>query len=417
MAHPDATPTKEQQFYYDWNLIGEEELGRPRAVEIDDETLRDGLQSPSVRQPTLDEKLDILHRMVDLGIQGVDLGYPGAGPMVLDHVVSLAEEIARENLPIAPNCAGRTHPDDILPIAEAQQRSGVAIEASVFLGSSPIRQFVEGWDTDFLVRTTEKAVSLARESGLEVMFVTEDTTRARPEVLEAVYTTAIEAGARRICFSDTVGHATPWGVKALISWAREMVDATGADVKIDYHGHRDRHFSVANSIAALAAGADRVHGCGLGIGERVGNTPMEPLLVNLYLLGWLETDLSGLPGYAEAVSKATDTPIPANSPIVGKDAFETSTGVHAAAVLKAQRTGDIWLANRIYSGVPAEELGREQNITVGPMSGKANAVAWLTKRGLECDEATVEKILETAKVSDHVLTEDEILGILGTSYT
>ncbi len=413
----ETTPSREQQYFYDWNLIGEEELGKPVSVEIDDETLRDGLQSPSVRQPNLDEKLEILHCMVNLGIQGVDIGYPGAGPTVLDHVVALAEEIGKENLPIAPNCAGRTHPDDILPIAEAQQRSGVAIEASVFLGSSPIRQFVEGWDTDFLVRTAEKAVTLARESDLEVMFVTEDTTRANPEVLEAVYTAAIEAGARRICFSDTVGHATPWGVKALISWAREMVNKTGADVKIDYHGHRDRHLSVANSIAALAAGADRVHGCGLGIGERVGNTPMEPLLVNLYLLGWLDTDLSGLPAYSEAVSRATDSPIPHNAPVIGKDAFETSTGVHAAAVLKAQRTGDLWFANRIYSGVPAEELGREQRITVGPMSGRANVVAWLSKRGIECDEPTVEKILDAAKATDHVLTDDEIFGLLGTSYT
>ncbi len=413
----ETTPSREEQYFYDWNLIGEEELGRPTGVEIDDETLRDGLQSPSVRQPNLDEKLEILHCMVNLGIQGVDIGYPGAGPTVLDHVVALATEIGDENLPIAPNCAGRTHPDDILPIAEAQQRSGVAIEASVFLGSSPIRQFVEGWDTDFLVRTAEKAVTLARESDLEVMFVTEDTTRANPEVLEAVYTAAIEAGARRICFSDTVGHATPWGVKALISWAREMVNKTGADVKIDYHGHRDRHLSVANSIAALAAGADRVHGCGLGIGERVGNTPMEPLLVNLYLLGWLRTDLSGLPAYSEAVSRATDTPIPHNTPVIGKDAFETSTGVHAAAVLKAQRTGDLWFANRIYSGVPAEELGREQRITVGPMSGRANVVAWLSKRGIECDEPTVEKILDAAKASDHVLSDDEIFGLLGTSYT
>jgi len=416
VAPSEATLTKEQEYLHDWNLIGESEIAAPRTVEIDDETLRDGLQSPSVRQPNLGEKLDILHRMVALGIDAVDIGYAGAGPTVLDHIVALAEEIENEDLPIVPNCAGRTHTSDILPISEAQQRSGVAIEASLFLGSSAIRQFVEGWDTDFLVSTTENAVTLARNEGLEVMYVTEDTTRAHPDVLRRVYTTAIESGARRICLSDTVGHATPWGVRALVGFARQIVADSGADVKIDYHGHRDRNLSVPNSLAALSAGADRVHGCGLGIGERVGNTPMEALLVNLKLIGWLDTDLSGLPAYCEAISKATDTPIPNNSPVIGKDAFETSTGVHAAAVVKAMRTGDSWLANRIYSGVPADELGRSQEITVGPMSGKANAVAWLTKRGHECDEETIDKILATAKNSDHVLREDEILGLLATTH-
>lgn len=417
VAQGETTRSKEREYLHDWNLIGEGEIAKPGTVEIDDETLRDGLQSPSVRQPDLSEKLEILHHMVALGIHAADIGFPAASPTVLDHVVAIAEEISDEGLDIEPNCAGRTHATDIMPISEAQQRSGVAIEAALFLGSSPIRQFVEGWDADFLVATTDKAVTLARSEGLEVMYVTEDTTRARPEVLRRVYTTAIEAGARRICLADTVGHATPWGVRALVSFARQVVADTGEDVKIDWHGHRDRDLAVINSLVALSAGADRVHGCGLGIGERVGNTPMETLLVNLKLLGWLDADLRQLPAYCEAVSKATDTPVPNNCPAVGKDAFETSTGIHAAAVLKAQRTGDTWLANRIYSGVPADELGREQEITVGPMSGKANAVAWLTKRGHTCDEETIDKILAAAKASNHVLVEDEILGILSTTHT
>ncbi|MFV2038934.1 MAG: LeuA family protein [Acidimicrobiales bacterium] len=413
----ERTTAKERKFLYDWNLIGEEQITTPGVVELDDETLRDGLQGPSVRQPHLSEKIEILHRMSDLGIHAANIGYAGAGPKVVEHIVSLAEEISRESLAIAPNCAGRTHASDILPISDAQQRSGVAIQAALFLGSSPIRQFVEGWDVDFLIRATAEAVTLARNEGLEVMFVTEDTTRAPPDVLRKVYTTAIEAGARRICLADTVGHATPWGVRALVAFACELVADSGEDVKIDWHGHRDRNLGVINSLAALSAGVSRVHACGLGIGERVGNTPMDALLVNLKLLGWLDVDLHSLPAYCEAISTATDTPVPNNTPAVGKDAFETGTGVHAAAVLKAMRTGDTWLANRIYSGVPADELGREQEIMVGPMSGKANAVAWLTKRGHSCDEATVDKVLAAAKASDHVLDEDEILGLLSTKNT
>ena len=415
MAHEDGNKHRERDLLYDWNKIGEVNTPAPGKVEIDDETLRDGLQGPSIRQPNIDEKLDILHKIAGLGIHAADIGYPGADPVVLDHVVALAEETRNEGFDIELNCAGRTHAADILPIAEAQQRSGVPIEASLFLGSSPIRQFVEGWDADFLVRTTVDAVTLARKEGVEVMYVTEDTTRARPDVLMAVYTAAIEAGARRICLADTVGHATPWGVRALVMLAREIVAETGEDVKIDWHGHRDRNLSVINSLAAVSAGADRVHGCGLGIGERVGNTPMETLLLNLKLLGWLDLDLRTLPEYCETISKATDTPVPTNCPGIGKDAFETSTGVHAAAVLKAMNTGDTWLANRIYSGVPADELGREQKITVGPMSGKANAIAWLTKHDRDCDDESIDRVLQAAKDSDHVLADDEIDALLETA--
>ena len=343
-------PGRKQELLYDWNLLGEEGMPAPDRVELDDETLRDGLQSPSVRQPSLAEKIEIIHEIAALGIRFADIGYPGAGGQMLEDVVGVAEEIDRAGLDIEANCAGRTHPADILPIAEAQQRAGFPIEASVFIGSSPIRQYVEGWDVDWLLKTTEDAVKLARDNDLTVMYVTEDTTRANPEVLHRVYTAAIEAGARRICLSDTVGHASPWGVRRLVRFVKELVAETGEDVKIDYHGHRDRHLSVINSLAALSEGADRVHGCALGIGERVGNTPMEPLLVNLRLLGWIDNDLTTLPRYAAATSRATDTPIPANTPAIGKDAFETSTGVHAAAVLKAARTGDPELANRIYSG-------------------------------------------------------------------
>ena len=412
MEQEERGHSREEQYLHDWNLVGEDKLRQPSTVEINDETLRDGLQSPSVRQPGLGEKLEILHLMGELGIQAADIGYPGAGTTILDHVTALAEAAGGPDLSIQPNCAGRTHAADILPISEAQQRSGVAIEAALFLGSSPIRQYVEGWDLDFLVRTTEEGVALARNEGLEVMYVTEDTTRARPEALRTVYTAAIEAGAYRICLADTVGHSTPWGVRALVEFAQEIVADSGEDVKIDWHGHSDRGLSVINSITALSAGADRVHTCGLGIGERVGNTPTDTLMVNLKLLGWLDNDLHSLPSYCETISKATDTPIPSNYPAIGNNAFETSTGVHAAAVLKAMRTGDTWLANRIYSGVPADVLGREQEISVGPMSGRANAAAWLSSHGHTFDDPTVDKVLAAAKSSDHVLSETEILGLL-----
>jgi 2-isopropylmalate synthase len=397
---------------YDWNRARALSGPPADAVELDDETLRDGLQSPSALCPPVDRKIELLHHMEALGIDAVDIGYPGAGPRALADVIALAEEITRSGLRIRPNCAGRTVATDIRPIAEAQQRSGTAIEAAVFLGSSPIRQHTEGWDVDFLRRTAEEAVLLARSLGLEVMFVTEDTTRAHPDHLRALYTTAIEAGARRICLADTVGHVAPWGVQELVRFVRGVVAEARDPVKIDWHGHRDRGLDLINSLVAIAEGVDRVHACGLGIGERVGNLPMDLLLVNLKLLGWIDRDLRALPAYCRAVAKATGMSIPPNYPVVGKDAFETSTGVHAAAILKALRRGDEWLADRVYSSVPAREFGLEQVISIGPMSGQANVVAWLDRRGLRADPATVEHILSAAKASDRTLRDEEILELL-----
>jgi len=408
-----GTELTEQALLHDWNTVGGATPPLGRQIELDDETLRDGLQSPSVRNPPLNEKIEILHAIAALGIQGADIGYPGASKTVLADVIGLAKEIDRAGLAIEPNCAGRTVPADIYPIAEAQERSGVAIEASLFLGSSPIRQYVEGWDIDFLVKTTHEAVSLARSLGVEVMYVTEDTTRARPGDLERLYRTAIEAGARRICLADTVGHVTPWGVQNLVRFAVDLVADIGEPIKIDFHGHRDRGLDIMNSLMAYASGADRVHGCGLGIGERVGNTPMEGLLINLKLLGWIDNDLTSLPQYCDIVSRAVDVPVPINCPGVGKDAFETSTGVHAAAVLKALQKGDTWLANRVYSGVPADQLGRKQVITVGPMSGQANAAAWLMNHDRAIDPETVETILAAAKASNTVLKDEEIFDLIG----
>jgi 2-isopropylmalate synthase len=400
------------EFVYDWNESGERARPPAGAVELDDETLRDGLQSPSAVSPPVAKKIELLHHMEALGIDAADIGYAGAGPQTLADVVALAQEIAASGLRILPNCAARTTDDDIWPIAEAQQRSGIAIEAALFLGSSPIRQYTEGWDIDFLLGTTQHAVGLARELGLEVMYVTEDTTRADREHLRRLYTTAIEAGAKRICIADTVGHATPWGVQNLVRFICEVVADTGEDVKLDWHGHRDRGLDVINSIVALTEGVHRVHACGLGIGERVGNTPMDVLLVNLKLLGWIERDLSTLPAYCQAVAEATSFEIPPNYPVIGRDAFVTSTGVHAAAILKALRKGNLWLADRVYSSVPARDVGREQVITVGPMSGEANVVAWLAERGLEAAPETVERIFAAAKGSDRVLRDEEILALM-----
>jgi 2-isopropylmalate synthase len=382
-------------------------------VLLNDETLRDGLQSPSVRDPSIEEKIPILHLMEALGIHALDLGLPGAGPRAVQHVEALAREIVNHKMKITANCAARTHENDIRPIAEIVQRTGLDIEAATFLGSSPIRRYTEGWTDDFLLQTTEKAVKFAVSLGLRVMYVTEDTTRCDPEMVKRLYTAAIACGAGAIVICDTAGHATPMGTFALVRFVLdEVVKPSGEKIRVDWHGHCDRGLAIANSMAALVAGADCVHATALGIGERVGNTQMDQMLVNLKLMGvppWADQDLTKLKHYCQAVSQATRVPIPANYPVVGEDAFRTATGVHAAAVIKAYKKNDLELANTVYSGVPSHVFGLQQVIDVGPMSGKSNVLFWLERHEIAASDELVESIYKRAKSSDHTLSESEML--------
>ncbi|HXZ12962.1 MAG TPA: LeuA family protein [Candidatus Sulfotelmatobacter sp.] len=400
------------ELIHDWNTFTGQELPAGRRVMLNDETLRDGLQNPSVRDPSIGEKIEILHLMEDLGIDTVNIGLPGAGPRASADTEALAREIATAHMKIRPNCAARTHKNDIKPIIEISERVGFPIEAATFIGSSPIRRLVEDWTVEHLQRTTEEAVKFAVAGGLPVMYVTEDTIRTDPATVITLYSTAIRAGARAAVLCDTVGHATPRGAYNLVKFfIDDVVKPSGEKIRVDWHGHNDRGLSIANSIGAIMGGADQVHAAALALGERVGNTPMELMLVNLRLFGAIDRDLSKLKQYSEAVAKATHMKIPANYPVVGRDAFRTATGVHAAAIVKAFKKGDRKLANAIYSGVPADLFGLEQQIEIGPMSGKSNVLFWLEKRGLPATDEIVGRILQAAKQSERVLTDAEILAL------
>ncbi len=398
---------------YDWNQKGP---NPPGPILLNDETLRDGLQSPSVRDPSIAEKIKILHLMEALGINSADLGLPGAGSRAVEAVTALAREMVSGKMKIRANCAARTHENDIRPIAEIVSKTGLQIEAATFIGSSPIRRFTEGWTDDFLLETTENAIKYAVSLGLEVMYVTEDTSRCDPETVKRLYSTAISCGARAICICDTSGHATPPGALALVQFVvEEVVKPSGEKIRVDWHGHNDRGLAIANSIAAIIGGANSVHGCAIGLGERVGNTQIDQMLVNLKLMGiapWDHQDLTKLKDYCEAVSRSTGVPIPKNYPTVGSDAFRTATGVHAAAIIKAYRKNDVMLANTVYSGVPSHVFGMDQIIDIGPMSGKSNVLFWLELRGIPAIDDIVDRIYQLAKRSDHTLSEAEIIECL-----
>lgn len=404
---------RSDELIYDWNEIGRKGRLISKDVTFFDETLRDGLQNPSVKDPNIEQKLKLIHLMAKLGIHSADIGLPGSSERAFNDVLRMCREITDNRLPLAVACAGRTVVADITPMIEISQRAGIPVEVYCFIGSSPIRQFAEGWDVDTIAKRSAEAIDVAVKAGLSVAYVTEDTTRSRPEMLATLFKMAIDHGASRLCLCDTVGHATPDGVANLVSFTKSIVAGAGAKVGIDWHGHNDRGLALENALWALEFGADRVHGTALGIGERVGNAAMELILLNLKLLGLLDhQDLTHMLEYCNTAAEAVGWDIPINYPLVGRDAFRTATGVHAAAIIKAQGKGDAWLADRIYSGVPAGMFGRKQEICVGYMSGASNVNQWLRDRKIEPSKDLVEAILQKAKTSSHILRDEEILAVV-----
>ena len=407
--HPGPDPY--HGVIYDWNLVDAFHDFENKQVALLDETLRDGLQSPSVTNPPKEEKLELVHLMDSLGIGTADVGLPASSDRAKEDCVYLARAIDRERLKIKPACAARTTVSDVQAVVDVAEKSGTQVEVMCFIGSSAIRMLAEQWDIDFMLRQSRDAIRLARQNGLDVTFVTEDTSRSRPDVLYKLFTNAIEAGAQRLCLCDTTGHATPDGIRVLFRYVKDLLRAMNVDIHLDWHGHNDRGLALANSLWAIQWGADRIHGTALGVGERCGNTPMDQLILNLRLLGSIkeDRDLTRLLDYCRKASEYLKFPIPPNYPLAGRDAFRTQTGVHAAAIRKALEKGDQWLADRVYSGVPAGMFGRRQEICVGPMSGASNARMVLESMGIEPTDENVRRVLEKAKAMDRILEPSEVL--------
>lgn len=395
---------------YDWNQ-GSAKRWRDRPVLVLDETLRDGLQSPSAHNPKLEQKLEGLRRMARLGVSAVNLGLPSVSSAARAEALQMLRVICEERLPLQPVCAGRTLPGDVRPILELAEETGVAIEVSVFVGASPIRWRAEGWDLDSVSKLTREAVSLGAGAGLPVTFVTEDTTRTPPDTLRRLFELAIEQGATRLCLCDTVGAASAEGTTRLVTFARELVHGAGRTIGLDWHGHDDRGLALANALTALEAGVDRVHATALGVGERVGNTPLELLLANLAFLAGREPDGARLREYSEHFAAALGISIPENHPLLGANAFRTATGVHAAAIVKALGQGEA-LADRVYSSVPVSRFASGHDIMIGYMSGTSNVVHWLRRHSIEPSEALVTRILQRARAANRVLRDDEVLAVV-----
>ncbi|MFC7979731.1 LeuA family protein [Streptomyces cinereoruber] len=380
-----------------------------------DETLRDGLQAPNVINPGLEQKLRIVDHMVRSGIRAADLGFPGSDPAAARECLEIARHVAARRHPLSLGYAGRTHPADVHAICEIAHQAQLPVDAYVFIGVSPIRQYVEDWDVASVERTIREAVRSCDREGVTFVLVLEDTVRCTPEVLTRIYDVAIDTGVTRLCLCDTVGVAVPTGTAALIRWTRYHFAERGHAMALEWHGHNDRGLALANSLTAHALGCARVHGTILGIGERTGNASLDQLVLNRVLDGGGHHDLMAIRAYAEYAEDVLGVPIPQNYPAFGADVFKTSAGVHAAAILKAHEKGDTLLKDAVYSSVPAALLGREQDVLIDEASGANNVRYWLTTRGFDSGEdALVKAVLEKAKAGRGPLTDAQIRQIIAT---
>ena len=310
----------ESELIYDWNSVEKTgPLSPRRHFTFFDETLRDGIQSPSVVDPKIEDKILFTQIASDLGVHHIDIGLPGAGPRAVEDCITLASYIRDNRLPIKAACAARTHVKDVQAVVDVSQKVGMPIEVMAFIGSSPIRAYAEDWDIDLLVKRSAEAIDLAVKNGLPCTYVTEDTTRSRPEVLDRLFRNAVEHGAHRLCLCDTVGHATPDGIRNLLRFTRNLLDGMGRrEVGIDWHGHNDRGLGVVNTIFAIEYGADRAHGTALGLGERVGNAALDQVMLNLKLLGELPGyDLSKLLLWCRVAARACHVNISPQYPLAG----------------------------------------------------------------------------------------------------
>ena len=379
-----------------------------KKIEINDETLRDGLQATYVKHPSIKEKIEFLLASDKLGIDSINIGFPVTSDKSKKEIIRITNFAKEEGLKIKIECGGRILKEDVEAIIDVSQKTGVQIIAGLFIASSKIRYIVENWDLKEMGKLIEQNISLAVKNNLDVMFVSEDTSRAYPKTVSYLYNAAIDAGAKRLCICDTVGESNPYSAYNLVSFVKNNIIKKNKKIKIDWHGHNDRGLATANSLAAIAAGADCIQVAALGVGERAGNTVMEEILINLHKEGLIKANLEHLENYSKIASKILKMKIRPNAPVIGSDIFKTATGVHASAIKKALQLKNKFLAENVYTSISPSSLGRKHEILIGPVSGKSNVEWYLKKKRIKPTAALTDLILNKARIERRILTEKDI---------
>ena len=397
------------EILFTWN---ERPRGIRPQIEIEDDTLRDGLQASFIRKPTIDEKAELIRLSAGIGARHVVLAFPASSPAEFADSQRLLSVIKDHDVPMTPWFLGRAVTEDMEPILRLRDSYGGNVGAAFFIGTSPIRRHVEKWDFGGILERIATTMDYLRRAGLPCSFSVEDASRTPPDEIEQMVELAVRYSAYSIAVCDTVGESTPHGVRLLIGFIKSIISKHSSDLKILWHGHNDRGLALANSIAAIEAGADIIGGAFLGIGERTGNTALEQVIMYLHQTRTGTFDLKGLIPYARKLAAATEFQIPVNAPVVGPQAFATCTGTHAAAVLKAAELGTDF-EDYVFSSIPASELGAMQDIGVGPTSGMANARYVLERGNMPSSAELAAELLAYAKRQRRPLQQDDIVAWYG----
>lgn len=390
-------------------------------AQIDDETLRDGLQSSGIRHPTPEEGLVLFDLMYQLGTQRADIGFAAAGEAHMKRIKAIAEHNSILDPKMEISCAARMTPQDIEPIVQISQEIGAHFWADAFIGITPERIDSEGWNQKQMIEWVENTVGFSLENDVDVMLVTESTIdgiEKNAEFLEQIYLTGLNKGAKRVCISDTTGARLPHEVEEAVLWMRQLLNRSGFEkVAIDFHGHNDLRSAVPNSIAALRAGAQRVHATILHAGERRGNTDRTALQLQLRRTGMDQGayNLRVIPEYVRQASRILGIEVRESYPGIGDESRAVISGVHASAVLKAKKIQED-NAGGVYLPVNYQELlGVEPShvVRIGPMAGRASVHLWAIFQGLdEISDAQATKVIAWAKKEKRALTDDEIRKLL-----
>lgn len=397
---------------YDWDREGSERL-KATQFRLLDTTLRDGVQTTGIKQPTWDDKRAIIDFDARLGIEAIDIHMPtDPETRYFQEGVACAKYMAANYPNIERVVLARTIPTDVEATIQFAKDAGVPISVILFRGSSDPRLLAENWNEDEIVSGMEKFARKLTTNGLKVICATEDTTRSRKGLfLKNIFEAGKTGGASEFCIADTVGFADPDGVKEQIKWMLTEV-VGGSGLPLQYHGHDDTRNSVSNSIAAIKEGVETIHITWLGVGERAGNTPIEGILSDLDRRGIDKYYMGEVVQAATRVSKAFDIPIPRNHPLVGEIVFRTSSGIHAAGIDNARRRGFEDIAGIIYSAVDPRKVGRELEVVIGPLGG-SHSVHWvLDEMGLEYSEERSKALLAHARAKNGELTAEEIKGVI-----
>jgi 2-isopropylmalate synthase len=408
MTLPDDSPSAP----FDWNTP----TVRRQPIEVGDVTLSEGLLSPSVVDPSQPDKRRLLSLMPVLGLRAVSLGHPGLGVRQFSTVLNLARELMLAQWELDASCVARASVKDVASALDVRERSGLDVEVAVTLAVSPIQMEAEGLSAARLRDAAEASIAFAVRAGARVVAVLDDASRTPPEQLAPVLRDVAALGASAVRLADSAGRATPDATRALVRFVSEHLRTrTGRPVRLDWVGQNDRGLALANAMAAVDAGVDRVFASALGLGSRSGITPMELLLTNLRVNGLWSHSLRTVVEYCESAATAFGIAIAPSSPLIGSDAFRTGSGAHATALVKALRAGDPWLADNVISGVPAGLLGLENRVDISPVSGLSNVRWWLARHGYDAsDQVLTRELLLAVKQTQRAATDDELHELVAT---